>query len=81
MSNQTKAGLITVGILGIGALALTAMQWIVEYFTREEIVNTLVLGICVFLVWSMYQLILTRLEYDERLEKLNESIKKPAVDQ
>lgn len=76
MTNQVKAGLITAGLLSVGAMALGLIQVIVNYLTTEQILNVFVVGLASFMIWCIYQITLSRLDYEERLNKLNESIKK-----
>lgn len=76
MSNRTKAGFITAGILGLGALTMYALQLISEYVTPEQFYHAFMFSIMAALVYGMYQVILARLDYEQGLDKLNESIKK-----
>lgn len=76
MSNKVKAGLITAGMLTVSALALGLIQLVVSYLTTEQILNVFVVGIASFMIWCIYQITLSRLDYEERLQKLNESFKK-----
>jgi hypothetical protein len=49
---------------------LLAMTLILEQLTREQIVMALGAGSIALLVYSMYGVILSRLEYQESLKKM-----------
>lgn len=76
MTNTVKAGFITAGILVVGAVVATVVEAILSYLTPDQVINVVAIGSILFLVWCMYQVVLSRLDYDEKLKNLNESIKK-----
>ena len=43
---------------------------VLALLTREQIVNGLAIASILFLIYSMYGLVLSRLEYDESVNKL-----------
>ena len=72
MNLKVKAAAIMVGIFA-GTIAVQgAMVLAAEKYGAQAIVNTLVGGILVFLIYQMYTLILANLESKEAIKKMTE---------
>ena len=59
------AGIFAITIVGQGAIALAA-----EVYGAQAVLNTVIGGILVFLVYQMYTMILASLERDEKIDSL-----------
>jgi len=70
MTLKQRAILQTAGILTaiiVGSLGITA---ILQNFTAAEITNGFAILSIAFLIYSMYGVVLSRLEYDEKLKEM-----------
>ena len=73
VNNKIKAAAITAGLIAgtIGVVALVSAG--VNHLTTEQI-TTFVGSVCIgAIVYSIYQLILSRLEYQDTLKKIQDS--------
>ena len=70
MTLKQRAALQTAGILAVTITAAVLINIILEQLTREQLVNGLAVGSIVFLIYSMYGVVLSRLEYDEKVKQL-----------
>ena len=71
MTVKQKALLQTAGIVAGILVSSIGVTLILEQLTREQILFTLGAGSIALLVYSMYGVVLSRLEYEETLKKLN----------
>jgi hypothetical protein len=71
MTVKQKALLQTAGIVAGILVSSIGVTLILEQLTREQILFTLGAGSIALLVYSMYGVVLSRLEYQETLKKLN----------
>jgi hypothetical protein len=70
MTVKQKAILQTAGILAVILISSVAMTLILEQLTREQIVMALGAGSIALLIYSMYGVVLSRLEYQETVKRL-----------
>ena len=70
MTLKQRAALQTAAILTAIIAGSIAISAIFVLLTREQIVNGLAIASILFLIYSMYGLVLSRLEYDETVNKL-----------
>jgi hypothetical protein len=70
MTVKQKAILQTAGILAVILISSVAMTLILEQLTREQIVFALGAGSIALLIYSMYGVVLSRLEYQETVKRL-----------
>jgi hypothetical protein len=70
MTLKQRALLQTAGILGAIIGGSVAMTLILAQFSTAEIVNGLAITSVLFLIYSMYGVVLSRLEYDEKLKEM-----------
>jgi hypothetical protein len=70
MTVKQRAILQTAGIIASIVIGSVGMTLILEQLTREQIVFALGAGSIALLVYSMYGVILSRLEYQETLKKM-----------
>jgi hypothetical protein len=70
MTVKQRAILQTAGIIAAIVVGSVGTTLILEQLTREQIVFALGGGSIALLIYSMYGVILSRLEYEETLKKL-----------
>jgi hypothetical protein len=71
MTVKQRAILQTAGIVAGILVSSIGVTLILEQLTREQILFTLGAGSLALLVYSMYGVVLSRLEYEETLKKLD----------
>ena len=71
MTVKQRAILQTAGIVAGILVSSIGVTLILEQLTRDQILFTLGAGSIALLVYSMYGVVLSRLEYEETLNKLN----------
>ena len=71
MNIKIKAALQTVGILAVICTVSVGVQLLLTGLTADDISNILSVGSITLLVYCMYQLVLSRLEYTQKLEEIN----------
>jgi threonine/homoserine/homoserine lactone efflux protein len=75
MNIKVKAGLIVAGIL-VGSIAVSSvLKLVVPYVTSEIAFNTVMFGSIAILLYTVYNLILSKLEMDERYNKTLNNLK------
>jgi len=75
MNIKVKAGLIVAGIL-VGSIAVSSvLKLVVPYITPEIVFNIMISGSIVVLLYTVYNLILSKLEMDERYNKTLNNLK------
>lgn len=72
MNLRLKAALQTAGILAVICTLSVGIQLLLAGLTADEISKILSVGSITFLVYCMYQLVLSRLEYNQKLEEINQ---------
>ena len=70
MTLKQRAVIQTAGILSAIIAGSIAISAILALLTREQIVNGLAIASILFLIYSMYGVVLSRLEYDEKVTEL-----------
>ena len=70
MTLKQRALIQTAGILAAMIAGSLTISLVLALLTREQIVNGLAIASILFLIYSMYGLVLSRLEYDESVNKL-----------
>ena len=70
MTLKQRAALQTLAILAVIVGSSLGITLVLQQFTPAEIVNGLAILSIMFLIYSMYGVILSRLEYKETLNKL-----------
>jgi hypothetical protein len=73
MTVKQRALLQTAGIVAGILVSSIGVTLILEQLTREQIVFALGAGSIALLVYSMYGVVLSRLEYEETVKKLVDS--------
>jgi hypothetical protein len=71
MTVKQRAILQTAGIVAGILVSSIGVTLILEQLTRDQILFTLGAGSLALLIYSMYGVVLSRLEYEETLNKLN----------
>ena len=72
MNIKIKALLQTAGILAVICTVSVGVQLLLAGLTADEISKILSVGSITLLVYCMYQLVLSRLEYTQKLEEINQ---------
>ena len=72
MNIKIKAALQTAGILAVICTVSVGLQLLLAGLTADEISKILSVGSITLLVYCMYQLVLNRLEYQQKLEEVNQ---------
>jgi hypothetical protein len=76
MNMKLKAASIVAGMVAVSFFAAAGCKWITETFTTEQIVQGIGMLSIAALLYMMYTLILTRLEYDSKVEELGKKYSK-----
>ena len=76
MSLKLKALLQLVGLVSFAAGVSVSIDWVFATFPRETIGTAIGLGAIGFIFYLGYSLLLTRLEYLETLNKIEQDLKK-----
>jgi hypothetical protein len=72
LSLKLKALLITTGMFAGAIIVVNLIRFIFQNVSIEVLINVAGTGIIVFFMYMLYQITLSRLEYQETLKKLNE---------
>ena len=72
MNLKLKAALQTAGVLAVITSVSIGVQLLLTGLTADEISKILSVGSITLLVYCMYQLVLSRLEYTQKLEEINQ---------
>ena len=70
MNLKLKAALQTAGILAVICTLSVGLQLLLTGLTADDISNILSVGSITLLVYCMYQLVLTRLEYTHKVDEI-----------
>jgi hypothetical protein len=70
MTVKQRALLQTLGIIGFILVVSVTTSLILNQFTAQEIILGMSIASILFLIYSMYGVILSRLEYQETLKKM-----------
>ena len=70
MNLKLKAALQTVGIFAVICTLSVGVQLLLAGLTADEISKILSVGSITLLVYCMYQLVLSRLEYSQKLDEI-----------
>jgi hypothetical protein len=70
MTVKQRAALQTLAVIAFTVTVSVVTSLILKQFTAQEIVTGLSIASVVFLIYSMYGVILSRLEYKETLQKM-----------
>lgn len=70
MNLKLKALLQTAGILAVICAVSVGVQLLLAGLTADEIAKILSVGSITLLVYCMYQLVLTRLEYEQKVDEI-----------
>jgi hypothetical protein len=70
MNIKIKAALQTAGILAVICTVSVGLQLLLAGLTADEISKILSVGSIAFLVYCMYQLVLSRLEYSQKVDEI-----------
>jgi uncharacterized membrane protein len=70
MTVKQRAALQTLAVIAFTVVVSVVTSLILKQFTAQEIVTGLSIASVVFLIYSMYGVILSRLEYKETLQKM-----------
>ena len=73
MGIKVKAAIETVKILSYGIMALALVTWIVDYFTKEQVIMGLQISAILFIVYMIYSLNVSNLEIEKALSKMNDT--------
>lgn len=72
MNLKLKAALQTAGILAVICTLSVGVQLLLTDLTADDISNILSVGSIALLVYCMYQLVLSRLEYTQKVDEINQ---------
>jgi hypothetical protein len=72
MNLKLKAALQTAGVLAVICTVSVGVQLLLAGLTADEISKILSVGSITLLIYCMYQLVLSRLEYTQKLEEINQ---------
>ena len=81
MNIKLRAALQTAGILAVITSISIGVQLLLAGLTADEISNILSVGSITLLVYCMYQLVLSRLEYTQKVDEIAKSNTFSVVDQ
>jgi threonine/homoserine/homoserine lactone efflux protein len=70
MNLKLKAALQTAGILVVTSTIAVGIQLLFTTLTAKELTNILAVGSITFLIYCMYQVVLSRLEYEQKVEEI-----------
>ena len=70
MNLKLKAALQTAGILAVICTVSVGVQLLLTGLTADEISKILSVGSITLLIYCMYQLVLNRLEYTQKVEEI-----------
>ena len=70
MNLKLKAALQTVGILVVTSTIAVGVQLLFTTLTAKELTNLLAIGSITFLIYCMYQVVLSRLEYEQKVDEI-----------
>jgi hypothetical protein len=70
MNIKLKAALQTAGILAVICTVSVGVQLLLAGLTADEISKILSVGSIIFLVYCMYQVVLSRLEYNQKVDEI-----------
>jgi len=70
MNIKIKALLQTAGILVVTSTIAVGIQLLFTTLTAKELTNLLAIGSITFLIYCMYQVVLSRLEYEQKVEEI-----------
>ena len=72
MNIKIKAALQTAGILAVICTVSVGLQLLLASLTASEITKILSVGSITFLIYCMYQVVLSRLEYNQKVDEIAE---------
>ena len=72
MNLKLKAALHTAGVLAVICTVSVGVQLLVTFLTASQITNLLAVISITFLVYAMYQLALSRLEYTQKVDEITQ---------
>jgi hypothetical protein len=72
MNLKLKAALQTAGILAVICTVSVGVQLLLTGLTADEISKILSVGSIALLVYCMYQLVLSRLEYTQKVDEITQ---------
>jgi hypothetical protein len=70
MNLKVKAALQTAGVLAVICTVSVGVQLLLTGLTADEISKILSVGSITLLVYCMYQLVLSRLEYTQKVDEI-----------
>ena len=70
MTLKQRAVLQTAGILAVSVTASLAVTALLNYLTAGQIINGLAFASIALLIYSMYGVVLSRLEYEDSVKKM-----------
>jgi hypothetical protein len=70
MNIKIKAALQTAGILAVICTVSVGLQLLLAGLTADEISKILSVGSITFLIYAMYQVVLSRLEYNQKVDEI-----------
>jgi len=72
MNLKLKAALQTAGVLAVICTVSVGVQLLLTDLTADDISNILSVGSITLLVYCMYQLVLSRLEYTQKVDEITQ---------
>jgi len=72
MNLKLKAALQTAGVLAVICTVSVGVQLLLTGLSADEISKILSVGSITLLVYCMYQLVLSRLEYDQKVDEITQ---------
>jgi hypothetical protein len=71
MNLKLKAVFQTAGILAVICTVTVGLQLLLAGLTADEIAKILSVGSITFLIYAMYLVVLSRLEYTQKVDEIN----------
>ena len=75
MSLKIKALLHTIALMSVAVLAASGVSFILNHVSTETLLNAFGFGFVGAFVYLFYSITLSRLEYNEKLKEMKETIK------
>lgn len=70
MTLKLRAALQTAGILAVITTVAVGVQLLFANLTAQQLSTALAVGSITFLVYCMYQVVLSRLEYEQKIKEI-----------
>jgi hypothetical protein len=72
MNLKLKAALQTAGVLAVTSTVAIGVQLLLASLTASEVTKILTVGSITLLIYCMYQVVLSRLEYEQKVDEITQ---------